>query len=176
MGGGCAVSFSGSHFAPQRVLILPPRPLRVGKHIGPSPRPPREAGSGAGQAAAAVSAGSLEPGADLISWGQLFTVHIWQRAAAVPPPPARPALPSRNAGSSSCIWSVFLGAAGAPSGACPRLGGRPTRISWLLPPLAAGGASQAGLRLDHETERVAGLGFLPVALGGPQGSTGWSPL
>lgn len=112
-----------------------------------------------------MSAGSLEPGADLISRGQLFTVHIWQRAAAVPPPPARPALPSRNAGSSSCIWSVFLGAAGAPSGACPGLGGRPTRISWLLPPLAAGGASQAGLRLGHETERAAGLGSLPVEPG-----------
>lgn len=34
--------------------------------------------------------GSPEPGADLISRGQLFVVHIWQRAAAVPPPP-RPA-------------------------------------------------------------------------------------
>lgn len=34
--------------------------------------------------------GSPEPGADLISRGQLFAVHIWQRAAAPPPPPARP--------------------------------------------------------------------------------------
>lgn len=77
--------------------------------------------------------GSPEPGADLISRGQLFAVHIWQRAAAVPPPPARPALLSKNAGSASRIWSAFLGAAGAPSGAWPGLGGSP-RPDFLAPP------------------------------------------
>ena len=63
-----------------------------------------------------------------------------------PPPPPGLALPSRNAGSAARIWSAFLGAAGAPSGAWPGAGGgrRPARISWLLPPLAAAVAPGPG--------------------------------
>lgn len=90
-----------------------------------------------------------------------------------PRPPARPALPSRNAGSASRIWSAFLGAAGAPSGApsgaWPGLeGGAPpgfpgSSLLWL--PAAAP-------RQPHGwttgPERAAGLGFLPVGLGDPR--------
>ena len=70
--------------------------------------------------------GSPEPGADLISWGQLFVKHIWQRAgphpADCPPPPPSLALPSRNAGSASRIWSVFLGQPAPPPAPGPGLG------------------------------------------------------
>lgn len=118
--------------------------------------------------------GSPEPGADLISRGQLFAVHIWQRAAAVPPPPpARPALPSRNAGSASRIWSAFLGAAGAPSGApsgaWPGLeGGAPpgfpgSSLLWL--PAAA--PRQPAPRLDHGTGKGSRTWLSPCGAGGP---------
>ena len=75
--------------------------------------------------------GSPEPGADLISRGQLFVKHIWQRAAAVsrglparPRRPSRPslALPSRNAGSASRIWRAFLGQPAPPPAPGPGLG------------------------------------------------------
>lgn len=91
--------------------------------------------------------GSPEPGADLISRGQLFVKHIWQRAAAVSrglpaPPPVRPPLPPQPGVTFQECWQRLShlervsGAAGAPSGAGPGAGGgrRPARISWLLPP------------------------------------------
>lgn len=63
-----------------------------------------------------------------------------------PPPPPGLALPSRNAGSVSRIWSVFLGAAGAPSGAWPGAGGgrHPPGFpgSYFLP--AGGAPGQTG--------------------------------
>lgn len=82
--------------------------------------------------------GSPEPGADLISRGQLFVKHIWQRAAAVsrglPPPPSL-ALPSRNAGSASPSGARFWGSR-RPLRRRARGWGwaPPARISWLLPP------------------------------------------
>lgn len=111
--------------------------------------------------------GSPEPGADLISRGQLFAVHIWQRAAAVPPPPARPALLSKNAGSASRIWSAFLGAAGAPSGAWPGLGGGVAPPGFPGSSLLWQRAAAPGQPRGWATgpERAAGLGFLFVGLG-----------
>lgn len=67
--------------------------------------------------------GSPEPGADLISRGAAVRdAHLAAVCRSTPAPLPGLALPSRNAGSASCIWSAFLGAAGAPSGAWPGAG------------------------------------------------------
>lgn len=115
--------------------------------------------------------GSPEPGADLISRGQLCAVHIWRRAAPPPPPPARPGVTFQECWQRRTrIWSAFLGAAGVPSGAWPGAGGgrRPARISWLLPPLAAVRPGQA--RGAASTGKGGKTWPSPVVPGGAQWS------
>lgn len=85
--------------------------------------------------------GLLEPGADLISRGQLCAVHIlhiWRRAEPPPLPPAWRYLPGMLA-AQHASGARFWGQPAPPPAPGPRAGGgpRPARISWLLPPLAA---------------------------------------
>ena len=95
--------------------------------------------------------GSPEPGADLISRGQLFVKHIWQRAAAVsrglPPPPSL-ALPSRNAGSASPSGARFWGSRRPLRRRARGWGWATPRPDFLAPPSSAAGvAPRVGLPL-----------------------------
>lgn len=68
--------------------------------------------------------GSPEPGADLISRGSCAGSTCGSGLGRIPrtaPPPSL-ALPSRNAGSASRIWSVFLGQPAPPPAPGPGLG------------------------------------------------------
>lgn len=116
--------------------------------------------------------GSPEPGADLISRGQLFAVHIWQRAAAVPPPPRPACVTFQECWQRLAHLERVSGGSRRPLRRPLRRlaragGGRPARISWLLPPLAAGGGSQAAPRLDHGTGKGSRTWLSPCGAGGP---------
>lgn len=102
---------------------------------GPPSRPRKpSAGCQAG------GGGSPEPGADLISQGQLFAVHIWQRAAARTPAPLPGlALPSRNAGSAAHLERVSGGSRRPLRRPARGWGWAPPRPDFLAPPPSAGG-------------------------------------
>lgn len=107
--------------------------------------------------------GSPEPGADLISRGQLCGKHMWQRAGPYPAdcPAPKPGVTFQECWQRLSHLERVSGAAGAPSGAWPGAGGgrHPARISWLLPP-PAGVAPRVGLPLGPETERAADVMWL----------------
>lgn len=112
-----------------------------GRGRGGLPPAPGSPAAGAGRAeAAGVCAARRSQELTLLAGGSCAPCTSGGGLRPRPRPPPGLALPSRNAGSVRArIWSAFLGAAGAPSGAWPGAGGgrRPARISWLLPPLAA---------------------------------------
>lgn len=133
--------------------LLPPRPQGWGWG-GCTACPPREAGRRGCQAGGGGRwvRGSPEPGADLISRGQLFVKHIWQRAAAVsrglPAPPSSPPPPAP-------AWRYLPGMLAAPLASGARFWGsrRPLRRrargwgwatprpDFLAPPSSAAGVA-----------------------------------
>lgn len=134
------------------LTTTPPTPhpvhrSRAGVGSGPSTgrwrtsRPGKRGGAGARLAeAAGECAARRSQELTLLAGGSCSRCTSGSGLGLYPRPPPGLALPSRNAGSASRICSVFLGAAGVPSGAWPGAGGgrRPARISCLLPPPAAG--------------------------------------
>lgn len=107
----------------------PPQWLR-----GP-PSHPRKRGGGCRPGGGGPCVRGLpEPGADLISRGQLCAVHIWRRAEPPPLPPAWRYLPGMLA-AQHASGARFWGQPAPPPAPGPGAGGgpRPARISWLLP-------------------------------------------
>ena len=153
---------------------------RAGVGSGPSTgrwrtsRPGKRGGAGARLAeAAGECAARRSQELTLLVGGSCSRCTSGSGLGLYPRPPPGLALPSRNAGSASRICSVFLGAAGVPSGAWPGAGGgrRPARISWLLPPPAAGVAPGQAPRWA-----VGGKGQRDVAFSPGAGDLGTSCL
>lgn len=175
---------------PKGVLVLPPTaegwkgaPLCPvapwGAGSGPAPRrggwarlaaPAPGSGHGASRVEAAGVRGvrgAPEPGADLVSRGQLFAVHIWQRAAA--PAPARPGVTFQECWQRLAHLERVSGGSRRPLRRLARGWGwaPPARISWLLlsPRRRRSGADRR-LRCHRKGQRER-LAFCPRALETP---------
>ena len=124
--------------------------------------------------------GSPEPGADLISRGQLFVKHIWQRAgpnpADCPPPQAWRYLPGMLAAplaSGACFWGSRRPLRRLARG----WGWAPPRPDFLAPPSSCRCGSRVGLPLGPETERAADVMWLSSwEECGTSGPAAWPPL
>lgn len=107
--------------------------------------------------------GSPEPGADLISRGQLFAMHIWQRAGAVPPPPAWPGVTFQECWQCLAHLQRVSGGSRRPLRRLARgWGWAPPCPDFLAPPSSGCRCgSRAGPPLGRGMERAVGCGFLP---------------
>lgn len=130
VGGGADLSWPSLAAHPSPQGGLRPSPVAEGASL-----PPQEArGRVPARRRRPCVRGLPEPGADLISRGQLCAVHIWRRAEPPPLPPAWRYLPGMLA-AQHASGARFWGQPAPPPAPGPGAGGgpRPARISWLLP-------------------------------------------